>query len=399
MNKLKKIYCRSYQVAFKLAMPFLPYKEPIILNDVQLITSVLKKKKISKVLLVTDKTLRTLKLTEKLENHLALHQISCVVYDETVQNPNMKNVLDATALYHQHQAQAIIGFGGGSPMDCAKCVGAKVARPKLKIEKMHGVLKVLKKTPLFFAVPTTSGTGSEVTITSVITNEKTKQKYTINDFALIPDYAVHDYNLTINLPSSITAATGMDALTHAVEAYIGRSTNATTRKLAENAITLINQHLLECVNNPTNVESRSAMQLAAYQAGIAFSRSYVGYVHALSHAISGRYHTAHGVANACILPYFLDEYKETIDHSLAKLAKMNGLATENTSSKQAADCFRNWVWDMNEKLGIPKKLSEIKSEHVSSIVSFADKEANPLYPVPKLMGKQELETMLKKIME
>lgn len=399
MKAMKRAYCRTYQFCFNIALPILPYREPMILGTVEEVIPVLRKKHISSVLLVTDKNLRNLGLCDGLLKALDREGIAYSIYDETVQNPTMTNVLEAKNLYLEYDCGAIIGFGGGSPMDCAKCVGATVARPKLPIPKMHGVLKVIKKTPPFFAVPTTSGTGSEVTLTSVITDESNHRKYTINDFSLIPDYAVLDYRMTMDLPYFVTSTTGMDALTHAVEAYIGRSTTKYTRKMAEDAVYLIHKHLLTACDEPHNVEARHAMQLAAYEAGVAFSQSYVGYVHAVSHALSGRYHTPHGLANACLLPYFLEEYGSAIDEKLAKLADIIDICDKRYPDKIRADAFRAWVWSMNETLGIPKKIEGIQLEDIPKIVEYADKEANPLYPVPVLMGRARLAKMVKKVMK
>ncbi len=399
MHFLKQLYCRTFQLCLKVALPFLPYREPLVLENTLQIVQVLQEKAIDGVLLVVDKNIRQLKLSQPLEHALAAGGIACYIYDETVQNPTITNVLQAKQVYTAHGCGAIIGFGGGSPIDCAKCVGACLARPHLPIAKMHGILKILKRTPLFFAVPTTAGTGSEVTLTSVITDEETKRKYTINDFPLIPDYAVLDYRLTLGLPKQMTSTTGLDALTHAVEAYIGRSTSKYTRALAEEAIVRIHQSLWVAYTQPQNVEARKSMQLAAYKAGIAFSQSYVGYVHALSHAISGRYHTPHGLANACILPYFLEEYGQAIDPKLAHLAQLLSLCPDAAAStKEKADAFRAWVWAMNAQLEIPTTLPEIQENDMPQIVAYAEKEANPLYPVPVLMGKEELTTMLRKVM-
>ncbi|WP_317856329.1 iron-containing alcohol dehydrogenase [Chakrabartyella piscis] len=399
MNIFKQIYCRTFQTCFKIALPILPYREPDILDDVEKIADILTKNNVNTVLMVIDKNIRRLELSKRLEDSLKDNQIQFHIYEDTVQNPTITNVLEAKKIYLDNHCSAIIGFGGGSAMDCAKCVGASIARPNLSIPKMNGILKIMKKTPLFFAVPTTAGTGSEVTITSVITDEVTKQKYTINDFPLIPDYAVLDYTLTFDLPDFITSTTGMDVLTHAVESYIGNTTTKHTREMAEDAVVLVKNHLLTAYLEPHNIEARKSMQIAAYKAGVAFSRSYVGYVHAISHALSGRYHTLHGLANACILPYFLDEYGAVIDEKLAKLADVISLCDTSLDIHTKANAFRSWVWDMNKQLHIPDTLEEIQVEDIPKLVYYADKEANPLYPVPVLMDKDKLATMIHKFMK
>ena len=236
MNCLRKVYCRTYQTAFRIALPILPYKTPKLLENVDDLPRLLKKQGISRVLMVTDKSIRNLGITERLEKSLYRAKIRCFVYDDTTANPTTDNVEEAVKMYVKNKCSALIGFGGGSSIDCAKAVGARIAKPKKSLQKMKGILKVRKKLPLLTAVPTTAGTGSETTLAAVITDSRTRHKYPINDFVLIPKYAVLDPEVTRSLPKSITATTGMDALTHAVEAYIGRSTTKETREQAIEAV-------------------------------------------------------------------------------------------------------------------------------------------------------------------
>ncbi|MBQ7980815.1 MAG: iron-containing alcohol dehydrogenase, partial [Oscillospiraceae bacterium] len=213
MNIIKKIYCRIFQGAFHLALPLMPYREPVCLDSLTRIPDVLAEKKVRSVLLVTDEFLSGTEGFAKLVEALKAKDINCVVYNKTCPNPTVHNVEDARALYVNGNCQAIIAFGGGSPMDCAKGVGARIAYPNKPMSKLKGLLKVLKKIPPLVAIPTTAGTGSEVTLTAVITDSEKKHKYTMNDFTLIPSYAVLDPSVTYSLPPSLTATTGMDALT------------------------------------------------------------------------------------------------------------------------------------------------------------------------------------------
>ena len=218
MNKLYAFYCRAYQAVFRAALPILPYREPIQLDGLSSIVPLLAEKRIASVLLVTDASVRSLGLTSGLEAALKAAGVACAVYDKTVPNPTIANIEEGRALYLTAHAQAIIAVGGGSVMDCAKVIGARVAKPRQSVQRMRGLLRVLKRTPLLIAVPTTAGTGSETTLAAVITDPAARHKYPINDFALIPDYAVLDPELTRGLPPMLTATTGMDALTHAIEA-------------------------------------------------------------------------------------------------------------------------------------------------------------------------------------
>ena len=398
MNAFFKLYCRAYQTVFRLALPVLPYREPRILGELKDLPLFLQQQKISAVLLITDKPLRALDMTRGLENDLSAHGIACAVFDDVVPNPTVQNVEDCRAAYLESGAQAMIAFGGGSVMDCAKAAGARVARPGKPVQKMGGLLKVLRKTPMLIAVPTTAGTGSETTLAAVITDPAAHHKYPINDFVLIPDYAVLDYRVTLGLPPMITATTGMDAMTHAVEAYIVRSTNALTRAMAEEAVVLIVQYLQRAWRDGSDAEARAKMLRAAYCAGIAFTRSYVGYVHGVAHSLGGRYGVPHGLANAVILPYFLEEYGPSCHKKLARLARKAGLAGGDASDSAAAQAMIDWIKQANAAMGIPTSIPEIRKEDIPAMAAYAAKESNPLYPVPKLMDRHELEAMYLKLM-
>ena len=397
MNTLRKIWCRTFQTAFRIALPVLPYSEPKPLYSVEDAAGYLTDKRISCALIVTDETIVRLGLMEPLLAALRHRHIRFSIYSGVVPNPTIANVEAARAQYIAEGCQAVIGFGGGSSMDCAKIVAARIARPKMPVQKMRGILKIRRKLPLIVAVPTTAGTGSETTLAAVITDGETHHKYPINDFGLIPRCAVLDYRLTLGLPRAITATTGLDALTHAVEAYIGRSTNGYTRRMAEEAVRLIYENLPAACADGSNAEARKAMLRAAYCAGNAFTRSYVGYVHGLAHALGGQYGVPHGLANAVILPHFLEEYGEAIHKKLARLAKNTGVAPTSASDSEAARIFIDWVWEMNRSLDIPMYIEEIRGEDVPVMARHADKECNPLYPVPVLMDAKSLEMMFYRV--
>ena len=271
MNTLRKLYCRSFQTVFRIALPFLPYRKPKILGSVKALPEILLKRDYNHVLIITDEGIMKLGLTKRLEKVLSENNIKYTIYDKTVANPTTKNVAEAMDLFLFNNCNAIIGFGGGSSMDCAKTVGAKIAKPKQPLSKMKGILKVHKRIPLLIAVPTTAGTGSETTLAAVITDAETRHKYAINDFPLIPRYAILDPKVTLSLPPFITATTGMDALTHAVEAYIGNSTTYGTRKDALKAVELIFKNIDTVYTDGKNEEARKKMLHASFYAGCAFT--------------------------------------------------------------------------------------------------------------------------------
>ena len=391
MNPVKKIYCRIFQNVFKFALPFLPYRNPKIIGSLKEVPDMLKKKKCENVLIITDAGIHQLGLTDRLEKALTDSGISYILYDKTVANPTTDNVAEALELYHANNCKAIIGFGGGTSMDCAKAVGARVAKPRQSLAKMKGILKVHKKLPLLIAVPTTAGTGSETTLAAVIVDAQPRHKYAINDFPLIPRYAVLDPKINLSIPPFITATTGMDALTHAVEAYIGNSTTPGTRKNALDAVKLIFENLDTAYTDGSNKEARRNMLRASYFAGCAFTKSYVGYVHAVAHSLGGQYNVPHGLANAILLPLVLREYGSCIDKKLHRLAIAAGLADKNTPDHEAAELFIRAIEEMKERFGIVNIVKEIQETDIPKLAHYADKEANPLYPVPRLMDASELE--------
>ena len=383
---------------FKIALPFLPYRKPKVVGSVKALPDIILKKKCSKVLIITDSGIRKLGLTLRLEKALGAAGIPCIIYDKTVANPTTVNVAEAVKLYLDNGCDCIIGFGGGSSMDCAKAVGARIAKPKQSLAKMKGILKVRRKLPLLMAVPTTAGTGSETTLAAVITDAQTRYKYAINDFPLIPRYAVLDPKVTLSLPPFITATTGMDALTHAVEAYIGNSTTYGTRKDALLAVKLIFENIDTAYEDGSNVEARRNMLHASFYAGCAFTKSYVGYVHAIAHSLGGEYNVPHGLANAVILPMLLEAYGEKIHKKLARLAIAAGLADEDTPCSEAAGQFIRAVKDMKKRFGIGVHIPEIQETDIPKLAHYADKEANPLYPVPVLMDAAKLESFYRILM-
>ncbi|MBQ8359380.1 MAG: iron-containing alcohol dehydrogenase [Oscillospiraceae bacterium] len=391
MNILNKVFCRTFQFAFRLAMPFLPYREPERYASIEELAKPLQQKRIRSVLLVTDAFLKDSGATEKLENMLYAVGIHCAVYAEVRPNPTVENVEAALKLYHAEGCQCLIAFGGGSAMDCAKAVGARVAYPKKSLNQMKGILRVWRKLPTLIAIPTTAGTGSEVTVTAVITDAATHHKYTMNNFTFIPRYAVHDPAVTYSLPSHLTATTGMDALTHAVEAYIGRSTTKQTRALAKETVRVVFENIETAYKNGSDRTARANMLRAAYAAGVAFSKSYVGYIHAVAHSLGGQYNIPHGLANSVLMPYVLESYGKSVHKKLYELALVAGVATGEDTPMTGAMKFIHAIRELNAAMGIPEKLSGIQKADIPAMAKHAHHEANPLYPVPRLMDAKELE--------
>ena len=397
MNIASKIYCRIFQAGFRAALPVLPYREPKVVSSCSMLGEIFKKEKSTSVLIVTDAGIVKNGLLSPVEEIIEKSGIPYTLYDKTSPNPTIDNVEDALSLYKQNKCDTLIAIGGGSAIDCAKALGARVAYPKRTLRQLGGKLKVWRKLPTLIAIPTTAGTGSEVTVAALVTEPDTHKKYAIMSFPLISHYAVLDPALTYSLPPHLTATTGMDALTHAVEAYIGRSTTKETRNLALEATKLVFENVENAYVDGHDHEARENMLHAAYKAGIAFSKSYVGYIHAVAHSLGGRYSTPHGLANAVIMPYGLESYGKCIYKKLHRLGVAAGVCSVDDTYEEGAKKFIEAVKALNKKMNIPDTLSGIQKEDIPEMARHAEKEANPLYPVPKLMTRKELENFYYKI--
>lgn len=395
-----KLYCRGFQRVMKISSIFLPWREPELLtgeNSLAGLPLFIKREGIESVLIVTDQGIIATGLMDGFLKGLRAEEIEFVMYDKTVPNPTIDNIEEALQLFKTNHCQGIVAFGGGSPIDCAKGVGARLARPTKTLPQMKGILKVLKKMPPLFAVPTTAGTGSEATLACVVSDSKTHEKYALMDTALIPHFAVLDPLLTVRLPKHITSTTGMDALTHAVEAFIGKSNTKQTRQWSIDAVKLIFGNLYEAYSAGENIAARTNMQRAAYLAGMAFTRAYVGNVHAIAHTLSGFYNVPHGLANAVILPSVLEYYGESIHEPLAELADAAGVCAASDSIRQKATKFIQAIKDLNEKMEIPSKVDCILDSDIPLMAERALKEANPLYPVPIIFRIDDMRTLLRLI--
>ena len=323
-----------------------------------------------------------------------LDQAGCAyeVYTNIKENPTIENVQNGVEEYKKSGADFIIAIGGGSPMDTAKAIGIIINNPEFAdVRSLEGVAPTKNPCVPIIAVPTTAGTAAEVTINYVITDVEKKRKFVCVDTHDIPVVAVVDPDMMSSMPKGLTAATGMDALTHAVEAYIGRSTTKESREKALLAVKTIYQNIETAYHDGHNHAAREQMLNAAYLAGFAFSRSYVGYVHAVAHSLGGQYNIPHGLANAVLLPEVLESYGSCIHKKLHMLGCAAGVCTEQDSIKAGAGKFIASIRTLNKNMGIPDFLSGIQERDIETMSVHAAKEANPLDPVPKLMTRKELE--------
>lgn len=395
-----KMYCRLYQRILYILSYLLNWRKPELLEgsgSLEKLPDLIISKKITKVLIVTDKVILSLGLMDDLLKQLQKHTIYYSIYDKTVPNPTTQNIEEALVQYLTNQCQAIIAFGGGSAMDCAKGVGARVSRPNKSLSQMKGVLKVRKQIPPLFAIPTTAGTGSETTIAAIVSDTETHVKYQIDDNVLIPHFAVLDPLLTKGLPQDITSTTGMDALTHAVEAYIGKSNTKETKELSQKAVAMIFDNLFLAYSEGDNIHARKNMLKASYYAGIAFTRAYVGYVHAIAHALGGQYNIPHGLANAIILPYVLEYYGESAYKPLAELAEVTGIVDIEDNTEEKAKTFIREIRKLNKEMNIPEKIMLVEEQDIPILIDRILAEANPFYPVPKILLRNDFTVLLDRI--
>ncbi|WP_294351860.1 iron-containing alcohol dehydrogenase [uncultured Clostridium sp.] len=397
---IKKAYYRANQGIFKFGMKFIKFKEQEVIsgeNSVRKIAFILKEKNINNVLLVSGKTITRLGLLNELIESLKEENIRYYLFNDVMANPTIESVEAGVKKYEEAKAKGIIAFGGGSPMDCAKIIGARVNNKNIQVKDMRGILKIRKNIPLFIAIPTTAGTGSESTVAAVITDSVNHEKYAIVDPKLMPDYAVLDPKLTVALPKQVTSTTGMDALTHAIEAYIGNFGTKETNRNALKSIKIIFDNLEKAYSNGENLEARNSMLIASNYAGLAFTRANVGYVHAIAHALGGIYGVSHGLANAIVLPYVLEYYKESIYKKLSEIAIYTGLGDEKEDNRILYNKVLNKIKDMNSNMNIPNKVNELRENDFEIITKRVMKEGNPGYPVPKIMNEEECIEILKKL--
>lgn len=396
---MNKFYCRCFQAVMKVGNYFMGYRTPEYLSgpgSVLKLPDFMLEKGAKKVLVVTGNVLMNLELPAPLLQAFEEKHIEYVVFRDVKPNPTASDVEAGYRLYVENDCQCIVAFGGGSPMDCAKAIAAKSVHPDKTVAQLQGILKVHKRIPLFFAIPTTAGTGSETTVAAVITDDATHRKASINDPSILPKYAVLDPELTVGLPPFVTATTGMDALCHAVEAYTNYTyTTPLERQLAKDAVKLISENLLTAYRDGTNLTARQNMLMASFYAGRAFTRGCVGYVHAVGHTLGGLYNIPHGLAMGVLLPHVMRQFGPSAYKRLAELAEVIGISGD--SDREKAEHFICWIEDLKADLNLPVGIEGIHEKDIPQMIEWAMKEANPLYPVPDIWEKDDFYQLIQTI--
>ncbi|EEG83340.1 1,3-propanediol dehydrogenase [Proteus penneri ATCC 35198] len=328
---------------------------------------------------MTDKGLRAIKdgAVDKTISYLKEAGIDVAVFDGTEPNPKDTNVLEGLAMFRKEQCDMIITVGGGSPHDCGKGIGI-AATHEGDLYNYAGIETLTNPLPPIIAVNTTAGTASEVTRHCVLTNTKTKVKFVIVSWRNLPSVSINDPLLMIGKPAGLTAATGMDALTHAVEAYISKDANPVTDASAIQAIRLISRNLRQAVALGTNLKARENMAYASLLAGMAFNNANLGYVHAMAHQLGGLYDMPHGVANAVLLPHVLRYNLIANPEKFADIAEFMGENVAGLSVMDAAERAIAAIARLSADIGIPQHLSElgVKESDFPYMAEMALKDGN-----------------------
>ncbi len=351
---------------------------------------------VKKVLVVTDRPLRDLGVVDRaIAALLEADGVDVAYYDGVLPDPTFDQVISGAAVARTHGSEAVLAIGGGSSMDAAKIIAA-AANSTASPTDWVGLGKIKHSVLKLYAIPTTSGTGSEATMGAVISDSATHEKSIIMGETLLPTAVALDPQLIVGLPPHITAATGMDALTHGIEAYIGVWERGTRIEDARLAIKLIFQHLAAACRDGQNLEARSAMTMAAYYAGLAINQVNVGNVHAIAHQLGGKYGIPHGLANALVLPHILEFCRREAQQSLAELAVLIGVGSESEGAAVLADKFIQAVRDLRTEVGIPSQMDVIKPADFEAICQLAIKEG-AAYPVPRLLDRENVLLILDRI--
>lgn len=392
---------RLKQIILKLLLIMVPMPKPIQFqgpgSSLEMCNAI-DQMAIKKLLIVTDAMLVKLGLLKDIEAKLDELGVGYVIYDGVEPNPTIQQIEAGLEMYQSNGCDGFLAVGGGSSMDAAKVMAARETHPKKAIRKMDGLFKLRGGIAPLFVVPTTAGTGSEVTIAAVVSDPENTRKFAIMDPKLMPEMAALDGNLMTGLPPAITAATGMDAMTHAVEAYISQNALPASDRQALAAVKLIVENLPKVMQDGNNLEARSNMAVASFYAGLAFTTAGVGYVHAIAHNFGAYYHTPHGLANAIVLPYVLDFSKPACVERLADLARVAGLEQPGDSDDALADKFIAQIRKMCAEFDIPNKLDALKQDDIKGIAKAACKEAHWTYAVPRYMKRKEMEKFVSQML-
>ncbi|MCC5825892.1 iron-containing alcohol dehydrogenase [Alkalimonas sp.] len=397
---LEKIALRLYMMAFKVSTALLPFRWPKVFQgpgSSSLLLQHIQQQETGCLLLVTDTALRQLGLLAPLLAELESLGIHYQVFDQITPDPINAQIEAGYQALVQADASALLAVGGGSVIDAAKLIGAR-AKNKKSVLKMTGMLRVWRGMLPVYAIPTTAGTGSEVTIAAVVSDPEHQRKLPLIDVRLLPKAAALDAHLMAGLPPAITASTGMDALTHAIEAYLSRNANRTTDQQALAAAQAIFSYLPRAFAHGADLEARQQMAEASHLAGKAFTVAGVGYIHAIAHQLGAYYHVPHGLANAMVMPSVLAFSLPACQKRMAHLARHCQLASGAHSDQQAAQALIDRIIHLNESFGIANKVPQLQASDIAAIARAALAEARFTYAVPRYLNQRSAEQLISQLL-
>ncbi|AQW59399.1 iron-containing alcohol dehydrogenase [Vibrio owensii] len=394
---LKHLLYRGYTNGLKVAAYVLPLPKPTLFSgpgSIHELTEAIADLGFKKLLLVTDEGLVKIGMAEQVAESARTRGLDVALYAEVKPDPTYDQVERGLNVYLESGCDTILALGGGSAMDCAKVIAARVTNKK-SIKRLAGLFRVWRTPAPLFVIPTTSGTGSEVTVAAVVSEPETHHKTPLMDPKLVPLMAALDANLLVGLPAKITADTGIDALTHAIEAYISRNATTETKAYSVAAIKLIFQYLPRAVEKGSDIQARQKMAMASYYAGLAFTKASLGYVHAFAHNLGAKYGLPHGMANGlALLPVLRFSFSE-IEPQLTALS--GALIDAQSEAMPNAQAFLERLEGLYNEIGIEQTSSLLKTSDTDELVTLILKEAHWNYPVPKFMNEEECAQLLAEI--
>ena len=349
-----------------------------------------------KVMIVTDAVLVKLGVIQPIQDQLQHNGIEVVIFSDVKPDPTCEIVEKSLALFKNTACDSVLGIGGGSTIDTAKVLALAAANHKSP-KQLFGILKSRKPAYPLFVIPTTAGTGSEVTIAAVISDSETHIKGLVIDPKVVPLATALDPVIMKGMPPAITADTGIDALTHAIESWVSGFANKQSDYYASAAMKLIMENLKTAFEDGQNIAAREAMALGSHYAGLAMNSAGIGYVHALAHQLGTQYQIPHGRANAIILPHVLEFNRKASEKRLALAAKKIGLSSSHTSDEQAANIFIQSVKQLLKDLKINTEIPNLKKQDFPEMIKSAFTEAHGIYAVPKYMNYSDAEQILNRL--
>jgi alcohol dehydrogenase class IV len=389
---MKTLYYKFMAFVVTWLMRLLPRNAPVVykgLNSALVMCEQVGILGFSRVLIVTDSFLGGSGILDGIKKTLTDSGVEFAIYDGVLPDPAFDQVQEGEAVYRRENCEAVIAVGGGSVLDAAKMVAMLHTNPG-PLTSFDGIQKCKKPGVPMFAIPTTAGTGSEITLAAVITDPESHRKIPVVDSKMIPGYVALDAEIMKGMPPGITAATGMDALTHAVESYLSKASSESTEIQARAAIRLIFKYLVAAYNDGSNMEARDGMAVASFYAGAAFGKTSVGYVHGIAHQLGRVCGTPHGNANAMVLPEVLAAYGDCVHTRLADLARLVGVGDAGSGERELAGAFIQAIVDMRKEMELPLQPKDLKAHDIPGIIDEALKEAGGLYPVPRYMSADEV---------